>query len=580
MSINEPEPIAGWAGERRPLDNGRVTGAEAVVRALEHMGIRRAFGIVGGGIAPFADAIARSRLSLIHTRHEAGAAFGAVEAYFATNTPTCVFVTTGPGLTNALTGLLAARWDGAKLVVVSGVTSAARRGRWGVQESSAHTPMADWYGPSQVFDLAVVLSALEELPQLARRIELGFARANGFVAHVGFPLDCQSAPTETQPWASSAAHAPAPRSEDVELVLRLLTDEPTPIWLGFGARHAAEDIVRLAEATGAPVMCSPRAKGTFPEGHPLYLGVTGVGGHESVQRHIEQTRPRHVLVLGTRLGEVTSCWDSRYLPTEALVHVDVDPAAFGASYPAARTIGVQANVGELVRALLARLEDRGGRSKPPVRALAPLETLSARSGPVRPQFLMQAIQRVIVDATDAPVMTESGNAFGWGNRLLRFETPLRYRTSAGFGAMGHFTTGVVGAAIARDGKAVAIVGDGAMLMNDELSTAVQYGAKAVWIVLNDGLYGITHQAMTAQGFAPVETSLPPTQFVMRAEAVGATGTRVTSEHELMAALAEAMEREGPFVVDVEVDRRETNPVVSGRVRSLEAQRKSNQEQAP
>jgi acetolactate synthase-1/2/3 large subunit len=110
-----------------------------------------------------------------------------------------------------------------------------------------------------------------------------------------------------------------------------------------------------------------------------------------------------------------------------------------------------------------------------------------------------------------------------------------------------------------------------MLMNNEINTAVSYRAQAVWVVLDDSRYGITHQAMPAQGYAPVETLLPPTDFVQFARSMGADGVRVESEDQLEAALAEAMRHDGPFVVDVIVDPSQITPVLQQRIESLEKQ---------
>jgi acetolactate synthase-1/2/3 large subunit len=181
---------------------------------------------------------------------------------------------------------------------------------------------------------------------------------------------------------------------------------------------------------------------------------------------------------------------------------------------------------------------------------------------VRPSYLLAQMQRVVVAGSDAWVMAESGNAFCWANHHLRFSEPGRYRVSPGFGSMGHAATGVVGAAIARRGKAVALVGDGAMLMLNELHSAVQYGADALWIVLNDACYLMCAQGMTVMGWTPFSCELPPVDFVALARALGGDGERVTCEAEVGPALVRAMQARGAWVLDVVIDRGETAP--SGR----------------
>ena len=338
------------------------------------------------------------------------------------------------------------------------------------------------------------------------------------------------------------------------------------IWVGFGARHAAGPIRALAERLGAPVMCSPRAKGTFPEDHRLFVGVTGMGGHGSVLSYFETHRPARILVLGTRLGEPTSFWDPAMVPEHGFIHVDIDPNVPGVAFPHAPVLPVCADIAVFAAALLARLPgpDRApppDLPKPHVAAVASRET-----GRVRPQALMAAIQRIVIDRHDGLVLAECGNAFTWATHLLRFRAPRRYRVSTGVGAMGHCAAGVVGAAVATGRKTVAIVGDGAMLMTNEINTAVALDAPTVWIVLNDARYNMCEQGMAALGLA-ADASIPPVNFALLARALGANGTIIAGEDALDAVIAAAILSPGPFVVDVRIDA--TCPAPSfGRNRGL------------
>jgi acetolactate synthase-1/2/3 large subunit len=133
--------------------------------------------------------------------------------------------------------------------------------------------------------------------------------------------------------------------------------------------------------------------------------------------------------------------------------------------------------------------------------------------------------------------------------------------------MGHAATGVVGAALARNGKAVAILGDGAMLMNSEINTAVKYQIPAVWIVLNDSRYNMCSQGMTLLGFKDIDTQMSPVDFVAIARGMGADGIRVESETDLQVALEKALASNEPFVVDVQIDPTQIAPFGS-RIQSL------------
>ncbi|MEA5502853.1 thiamine pyrophosphate-dependent enzyme [Halotia wernerae UHCC 0503] len=547
----------------------QTTVADAVVKMLEDLGISHAFGVSGGAIASLWSSLEHSSLDVLHFRHEAGAAFAAIESYFINQRPVVLFTTTGPGLTNVLTGMFAARWEGAKVILLSAATSAVQRGRWAFQETSAYTMPSEVVSHSgSLFHYATTIESGDELPEIARRLAIGLAQPGGFVAHLSIPTTMQS----------SVIKAPVPRANFLQTLatagedaiaksVQLLSESPFAIWVGFGARGAGDEIRQLAERTGAAVMCSPRAKGIFPEDHPQFLGVTGFGGHKSVIQYMQEQRPGRILVLGTRLGEFTSFWSPIMVPTRGFIHVDIDPQVPGTAYPSVETFAIQSDVQVFVNALLRYFPQSAtqlnGSLPHPKRQVNQI----CVEGLVRPSTLMDAIQRVIVDSSDAVVMAEAGNSFAWGTHTLQFTKAGRYRVSTGFGSMGHAATGVVGAALARNGKAVAILGDGSMLMNSEVNTAAKYKIAAVWIILNDSRYNMCAQGMNLLGFKGVDTQILSTDFVAIARGMGADGIRVEKESDLQAALEQALTAKVPFVVDVVIDPNETAPFGS-RIQSL------------
>jgi acetolactate synthase-1/2/3 large subunit len=230
------------------------------------------------------------------------------------------------------------------------------------------------------------------------------------------------------------------------------------------------------------------------------------------------------------------------------------------------TLPVLADVRRLLQAVIPRVavKDGVGAVSPP--RTAPLALV--RRSLVRPQVLMQEVQSAVVDGSDALVFAEPGNSFAWANHLLRFPSP-RYRLSGYWASMGHMVTGAVGAALETGRPCVVLTGDGSMLMLSELSTAAQYGARVVWVVLNDARYGMTEAGMLAQGFTPPETRFPRCDFAALARSVGADGTSVHDEASLPHALRRALAARGPFVVDVHVDPAERAPFL-GRVKALSA----------
>lgn len=577
------EPISGIAWEDEWLGQARDdspwptqspdTVADQWAQALVELGVTTAFGIGGGGIAPLAEALHHSPIRVLHCRHEGGAAFAATEASLVSDRPTVVFTTLGPGLLNALTGMMAARVDGAKVLLFSAVTPAAQRGRGALQETSSHTLPLGLFSSGPLFDYATMVEMPAEIPTVLNRLAQGLGRAGGFVAHIGMPATLLSSVcTDTWHVPRPVVLSPTCAAADLAQVARYLTAHPSMIWVGFGARHAAQQVRMVAVQLGALVMATPRGKGIFPEDHPQYLGVTGFGGHARVKAYLQEHRPAYTLVLGSRLGELSSFWESYLVPTEAFLHVDIDPQVFGAAYPQASTVGIHAEIGAFLANLSRHLPPVARRptvAAPPrldQEAIPPLRHQQY----VRTAHVLAAVQSRIVERSDATVCTEAGSASSWGSHTLVFREPGRYRASTGLASMGHFTAGAVGAAAVSGKKVVALVGDGALLMNNEISTAVQYDAPVVWIVLNDSQYGMVYHGMTAQGFTPVETQLPETDFALLAQALGARGRRVSCETALASALDEAMAASGPYVVDVRVDPQECAPYMA-RINSLIAQ---------
>jgi acetolactate synthase I/II/III large subunit len=543
----------------------QATVADCIVKMLTVLKVRHAFGIGGGAIAPLWEALEQSSIDVLHFRHEAGAAFAAMEAYFADNHPVVVFATTGPGITNAITGIAAAKGEGAKMIFISPSTPAKLYGRFPVQETSINTLPREIFRAGPLFDYAKCIKSGDELPLIAEQLDIGLSRPGGFIAHISLPTDIQTSTIYYDATISKLKSLPLISDKRIiRQTVELLSSAPFAIWVGFGARDASEEILQLAENTGAAVMCSPRAKGIFPENHPQFVGVTGFAGHQSVFEYMQSTPPERILVLGTRLGEFTSFWNPGMIPPKGFIHVDIDPSVPGAAYPVADTFPICAEIKTFLRILLEKLPKKLNWSS--VSSLPhPQDDSSDISGQpatsfVRPRVLMDGIQQVIIEGSNAIVFAEGGSSFAWATHYLKFNQTKRWRISTSFASMGHVTTGVIGAAVTSISKAVAIVGDGSMLMNNEINTAVQYNIPAVWIVLNDACYNMCAQGMEKLGYSSAKTQIPPTDFVMFARSMGADGICVEKESQIKTALSKAMNSKVPFIVDVKIDSAELVPI--------------------
>ncbi|MEL6441555.1 MAG: thiamine pyrophosphate-binding protein [Cyanobacteria bacterium J06621_8] len=577
------QKIAADAVKERLIDQHKsgitqnmTTVSQAIVEMLEKLGVQYAFGVSGGAIAPIWQALQQSSIQVLDFQHEAGAAFAATEAYIASDQPVVVFTASASGITNALTGLSAARSEGAKVILISGYTSAARRGKYAFQEISTYTlPHSGLFTSGELFHYATILESALQLSETARQINAGLAKTEGFVSHLSIPLDIQGSLVE-EPLIipKIATSLPTARETTVAQCAKLLAESSFAIWLGFGARKASAAIRDLAERIGCAVMCSPRGKGIFPEYHPQFIGVTGFAGHESVLKYMNHQRPDYILVLGTQLGELTSFWNPQMIPARGFIHVDIDSQVPGKAYPEVYTLGVQSEIDEFITTLLKHFpQDQSPADvlnlpQPQISSIIP-----DNSDLVRIEVLMNQIQQIIVEKYNVPVMAEADNSFTWAINRLQFSDFGCFRGITEFSSMGHLNTGVLGTSLVRKGKAVSIVGNGVMLTNNEINTAARYQIPAVWIVLNNGQDNMSNQGMSCLGFNGMDTEIPQVDFVKIAKAMGAEGIRVAQESELPLALETAMTSQNPFIIDVLITATQSS-LMGDRFNSLISQEKN------
>jgi acetolactate synthase-1/2/3 large subunit len=532
-----------------------------LVDFFEAMGVEYAFGVIGGPIAHVTMTMTESKIQVMHFKHETGAAFAAIEASLASQRPVVLFVTTGPGITNALTGIISARSEGASVIVISGYSPPKHRGRYVSQDTSSRTFSQSIFSSPAIFDYSCVVDHEEDLELAMVRIEQGCQKPSGFVAHLAIPANMQNAPMKHLAY-DATRQMPAPECSKnlVNRCLDILGNSPFVIWAGFGARHAWQEVRTLVEVTNATLMCTPRSKGIIPDNHPNFLGMTGLGSDPEVEKYFSKHHVEHLLVLGSRLGEGSSFWSNSLLPRKSIIHVDLNPQAMLAAYPHVQTLGIQSEIGAFIKVFLEEWRERGLHRLRDLHLTKSQDVADdAREGPVRPSFLMSAVQNEIVDKSDDIVLVDVGNAFSFSNRYLKFSQPNRYRVHFDFGSMGCASAGVLGAALGSGKRAVAIVGDGALLMTNEINTAVRYQIPCLWIVLNDARYGMVVQGLEAMYGEGREGDFPSCTFADIARAMGAEGVRVESETAMHAALKDAAHRKGPFVIDVQIDKSEKAP---------------------
>ncbi len=555
----------------------RTTAVDALIDVLQIAGVSHVFGVPGAAITAVYEALAR-RPAITHilAKHEEGAALMAAAHARARRGLGVCLVTTGPGATNALTGIACAKADSAPVLLLTGQTSLRAFGKGGLQESSS-------FGVDvvRIFESVTKMSAMvpsaDRMPELVQLAIRAALTGRPGPVHLSLPVDILRDEIHWEPparWSVEPAR-PVDREAVARAARMLLLAERPCILAGHGVEvsGAWAELLELATLLGIPVATTPKGKGVFPENHPLALGVFGFGGHPRAETVLLREHVDVLLVIGSSLGEfATHAWAKNLRPTRAMIQIDIEPTHIGRNYSVA--VGVTGDVRASLRELVdsVALESVTPHEDPlaAIRAEVPPHIDSAwrdaPGRPLKPQRLVEEMRRALPE--DAILMVDNGNSILWAGHYFQARRPGTYMSTLGLASMGSAVAGVVGAKLAApDRPVVAIVGDAAFAMNGmEVHTAVEHGVAAIWVVLNNGGHGMVRHGETMA----LGTHLGACNFAVPidvaaiATGLGARAFTVRTPTELRAALDEALAtRDRPSVIDAHVDADEV-PVLLAR----------------
>lgn len=549
------------------------TAAHVLLDTLLARGVEVVFGIPGGAIGAVYDACTdRRAMRVITSRHETAAVFAAMAYARTSGRPAAVLVTSGPGFTNALTGIAAAYCEELPVIVIAGEVATRNAGRFALQDGSASgLDVLSMARP--ITRSSVRIDRAEGVEGIVHRaIDDATGRTPGPVL-LSLPLDVSRAErratriametrtfAETTPDAGACAEAAS-----------LLANAKRPlVVMGSGARdkEAHRLAIELAERTGAMVTTTAHAKGAFPERHRSYLGVLGFGGHGEVRAYLPQVDV--ALVLGSRLGDIATNGWSKDLSPDALIHVDRDASSFGRNYETA--IGIVSDVVPALRRIVERLPSDVALKMPAGRGLELDRDPARRDGasPIKPQWLVAMLEREL--PRDTIFTVDIGEHAAFAVHHLRVDSADRFHMFAGLGSMGSGFCGALGVKVARPKSPVcAIVGDGGFAMHaGELLTALEANLGVLFVVMNDGRYGMVDAGNT-HIYGRRCPGLPSTTADVAgiANACGAVGVTVARTSDLPAGrLASLLAIGKPIVLDVRIDPSEKLSL-STRIASLE-----------
>ena len=564
----------------------RVTVAQLLLEYLKGEAVGAVFELPGGPLTPILDALYHEpAIRTITARHEAGAAFMALGYARVSGRLGVCCVTTGPGATNALTGIAAAQADSLPVLAVTAQVATVTFGRGSIQDSYDRPNIVEMF--RSVTKMSVMLAHPRNLAGTLRQALRAAMTGRRGPVHLNLPTDFmkQRVPCELQ---RPDEYRPISRSFDRESVkqaaLRLLAARRPAILAGNGVNLASAqaELLELAEMLSIPVATTPKGKGAFAEGHPLALRVFGTASSPWAEEYLLSDETDLLFVIGSSLHESsTQGWDARLQPSGDLLQLDIDPTMIGRNYPV--SVPMLGDIKTTLRELIFQLRRLGGAERPHPGARAGLDAWKAATSPVldeaamtseasplKPQRLMHELNKALPE--DAIVFLDSGNNTLWATHYLNATGRNVFVHNWGdFGAMGFGVAAPIGGKVAAPDRAVvAIVGDGSFAMQGmEVSTAATHGVPVIWIVLNDSkLNAVYHGQKLLYEGRTIGCDFLRMDIAKVAEGLGAVGRRVTAPEEIGPALRDAMACGKPTVLDVWIDAEEVPPIHS-RIRSIQ-----------
>ncbi len=544
----------------------KMTGAQAVVRALEAEGVEWLFGMPGGTILPVYDALfASKKLKHVLIRHEQVGGHAAEGYAHATGKVGVCLATSGPGSTNLVTAIADAYMDSIPLVAITANVARPLIGTDAFQE-------ADITGITMpVTKHNYLVTEVEDIPRVLKEAFFLARTGRPGPVHVDIPKDVLNLtldfeyPEDVHISGFMPALKEEPRLGDAAVLVRSST-RPI-IYLGGGVRasDAFSEVFAFCELVGAPVVTTLHGKGAFPETHAQCLGMFGMHGARYANYAIQNSDL--IVALGARFDDRVTGKLSTFAPEAKIVHLDVDPAEISKLVTA--TIPLVGDLKGLLPRFTAAVrklfEARGRPDLGPWwkrvsdwREKHPLRIRQDGEAAILPQTVVQRLwEKCGGKASKAIVTTGVGEHQMWAAQFWKVSAPRQFITSGGLGTMGFCLPAAIGAQLAcPDALVVGIDGDGSFQMTlQDLATARDHNLPVKIFILNNGFLGMVRQWQELfydQRFSETPLSDCP-DFVKLAEAYGCLGLRARKLDELDDVLDRALaHRDGPCIVDVRV----------------------------
>ena len=532
-----------------------MNGSQIIVEALRRHGVDYLFGYPGGACMPIFDALVDApEIKIVLVRHEQGGTHMADGYARATGKPGVVLVTSGPGATNTVTGLLTAQMDSVPMVVLTGQTITPNLGKDAFQE-------ADVFGVTMpVVKHSYLVRVVNDLPRVMNEaFHLATSGRPGPVL-VDLPKDVVSAECEADftDEFHLPGYAPPARglTEDLEKAAELISSSKKPLlYVGAGAviAQASRQVIGLAEKLQAPVTTTLLGKGAFPETHPLSVGMLGMHGTAYANKTVVDCDL--IMAIGARWDDRITGKVSEFCPDATKIHIDVDPAEFGKIIdPDVSIAGDAKLVLEDLIPLVSKLD-----SQPWLKQIEKWKKKYPLKFPKRGGLRAQQVLKELDRLTDskAIISTDVGQHQMWTAQFCKTNEERKWLSSGGAGTMGYGLPSAIGAQLGcPDELVVAVVGDGGFQMTmPELATAAIHKLPIKILIINNRYLGMVRQWQ--QLFFDNRESgvdmMGNPDFVKIGEAYGIKGFHLRRTGDITKVLQKALDyNEGPCIIEAEV----------------------------
>lgn len=529
--------------------------AQLFVQCLEREGVRFVFGLPGEETLDLLDALADSSIPFISVRHEQAAAFMADVYGRLTGKAGVCLSTLGPGATNLATGIADAFLDRAPLVAITAQGSVERLHK----ESHQAINTLDMYRTITKWNARVDRPSV--IPEVVRKaFKIAQAEEPG-ACHIELPEDVAGADTgddSLAPLSTERPRRPSPDRPSLAKAAELIDAAKRPIILagnGVVRGRASEELLRFSQATGIPVANTFMAKGVVPWEYELSLLSIGLQMHDYVQCGFDQSDL--VIAIGYDFPEYApALWNPKF--DRQIIHLDFTPSEVDRAYQPA--VEIVADIREALELLRPLVRSHKEIAYPPKLRQFILDDLKRAASddamPMKPQRILHDLHQAL--GRHDLVISDVGAHKLWVARMFLPSEPNTVIISNGLAAMGIAVPGAIAAKLVQPDRAVvAVCGDGGFLMNvQELETAVRLKINPVFLIFNDGGYGLIKWKQQNKFGRSVGMEFGNPDFVALAKSFGARGWRIEAAGDLARILNEAIHQPLPSVIDVPVDYRE------------------------